>query len=44
MAEDGLYKLEFSRFPAHCEFDPNLLLDIARKAAPRLNELGMTWQ
>ena len=43
MSEEGLEKLEFSRFPDDCELDPNLMTDIATKAAPSLRELVLTW-
>ena len=30
MAEGGLRRLEFCKFPKQCELDPNLLTDIAK--------------
>ena len=44
MSEDGLERLEYLKFPVQCELDPNLLSDIATKAAPGLRELVLTWQ
>ena len=44
MAEDGLKKLWFVSFPQDCELDPNLITDIATKAAPTLRSLGLMHQ
>ena len=39
MAEDGLSHLSVYGFPEECDIDPNLMTDIATKAAPRLRTL-----